>query len=334
MSSPSSPVTVTIDTTAPLPPVITSPANGTRINNKTPTIQGTAEGGITVVISIDNTSVDTTNSSQNGSWVFSIPLSASLTDGSYIITAKAIDSANNTSPQSSPVLLTVDTIPPRVLDTNPPDQASNVQINEVVKAVFSEPLDPSSFENSTSFTVMDNNGNSVAGDVSLDQDGMKASFHLRFNSSLSYSETYTANVSRRIRDMAGNKLDPERTWTFTTEKKPDVIPPKVVVTDPADNARGIPMNKIIIATFSKEMNPSTMNVDTFTVSERGSTQRIGGAVFRNPDDGKVWKFKPRSSLKEYTAYTAMISKEASDITGNKMDSEYSWIFTTEQITPG
>ena len=65
-------INITIDTTPPLPPEITSPINGLSINTVTPTIQGTAEPGVRVEIFVDSTLIGSADVSQGGIWSFTI----------------------------------------------------------------------------------------------------------------------------------------------------------------------------------------------------------------------------------------------------------------------
>ena len=114
---------ITIDTTAPLKPTITSPVTGSTTNNNKPTISGTAELSSTVLIFDGSTPYGTTTaaSTGTGAWSFTpSPTSTALTDGSHTFTAKAKDAAGNTGPASTAVIVTIDTIaPPKPTITSP-----------------------------------------------------------------------------------------------------------------------------------------------------------------------------------------------------------------------
>ncbi len=111
-SSSSTPVRVTIDTTAPGAPVITDPPNGSTIGLPSPTLRGTAEPGSSVVLVIDSVVVGTVVADASGAWSFA---TAPLTEGQHAVTATAKDGAGNVSPASPQTVFTVDT---RVLDTS------------------------------------------------------------------------------------------------------------------------------------------------------------------------------------------------------------------------
>ena len=91
----------------PDPPVIIAPADGSTINDSTPTITGTGEPGATVTVSVDGTEIaDDVLVDDDGNW--SLPLTAPLGDGDHTATALQTDPAGNVSPEASSTF-TVDT---------------------------------------------------------------------------------------------------------------------------------------------------------------------------------------------------------------------------------
>jgi len=117
-SGPSNSVTITIDTTAPDKPVITSPANGDpATSNHSPTITGTANpnevgGTITVIETTGGTSVNlcTTTVTAMGTW--SCVPDDPMADGEHTITATDTDLAGNVSQNADPVTFTIDEAAP------------------------------------------------------------------------------------------------------------------------------------------------------------------------------------------------------------------------------
>ncbi len=103
-----------------------------------------------------------------------------------------------------------DLIPPTVVMTLPIDLATNVPVNQTVTADFSENLNGSTV-NTSSFTLM--NGNeSVVGLVSYA--GITATFNP--SDDLLPLTEYTAILTTDIQDLAGNAMENEYSWTFTT----------------------------------------------------------------------------------------------------------------------
>ena len=114
----STPLTVTIDTAAPVAPStpdlvatsdsgISSTDNVTRVT--TPTFAGTAEANATVTLFDGTTVIGTTHANAAGAW--SVAASV-LTNGIHAISAKATDLAGNVSAASGSLSVTIDTIAP------------------------------------------------------------------------------------------------------------------------------------------------------------------------------------------------------------------------------
>jgi N-acetylneuraminic acid mutarotase len=98
---------VIVDTIAPARPSVTSP--GRTVNTSTFTLNGGAEKGSTVQLYVDGALTDTFPAdATTNTWNRSI----SLTDGSYSVSVTATDLALNTSPESVPVTIKVDSTPP------------------------------------------------------------------------------------------------------------------------------------------------------------------------------------------------------------------------------
>ncbi|WP_395377193.1 Ig-like domain-containing protein [Marinicella sp. W31] len=106
----SPPTFVTVDQTAPNMPVITAPLDGALINDNTPTVSGTAEAGVTVVVMGPNGESCSAMADSAGNW--SCDVTPALNDGSNQLDATASDPVGNTSGADN-VTITVDsTIPP------------------------------------------------------------------------------------------------------------------------------------------------------------------------------------------------------------------------------
>ncbi|MCE4226781.1 hemagglutinin [Methylobacterium sp. C25] len=108
VSGASAAVALTIDTTAPVAPVLAALTGPT--NNTSPTITGTAEAGSTVTISENGTVLGTAVAGANGA--FSFTPATALAAGANSFTATARDAAGNVSGASAAVALTIDTTAP------------------------------------------------------------------------------------------------------------------------------------------------------------------------------------------------------------------------------
>ncbi len=103
--------------------------------------------------------------------------------------------------------------------------------------------------------------------------------------------------------------------------------PYVILTEPANNATDVAVNTAITATFSEAMDSSTITPDTFLVND-GSIN-ITAVTYSN----RTATFTPATDLDYNTTYTATITTGAKDLTGNALEDDYTWSFTT-QSEPG
>ena len=99
-----------------------------------------------------------------------------------------------------------DATPPTVSSTSPALNAANVAINTAITATFSEAMDASTITTAT-FTV-----GGVTGTVTYT--GTTATFTP--TTSLAYSTTYTATITTGAKDLAGNAMAANYSWSFTT----------------------------------------------------------------------------------------------------------------------
>jgi acyl-coenzyme A thioesterase PaaI-like protein len=123
-----------------------------------------------------------------------------------------------------------DTTPPTVTARTPADDAVNVSLGTSVSATFSEPIAAASVT-ATSFVLRDGNGNAVNASVSASG----ATATLQPSAPLQPSTKYTTTLlsgSNGIKDLAGNALASDVTWSFTT-LTPDVTPPSAAIGFPA-----------------------------------------------------------------------------------------------------
>ena len=208
---------------------------------------------------------------------------------------------------------------PIVVSTVPANGATAVALNTLVSATFNVPIDSTTL-NSRTFFVKQGNTN-VAGSISYM--GMTAIFTPA--ATLLPNTVYTGTVTTGIRDKARNAPKENYVWSFTTGVAPDTIPPRVISTDPINSDINVPVTKIISATFSKVMNPATINTTTFTLRQ-GITAVTGLVTYT----GSTASFAPTVTLAFNTTYIATITTGAKDMAGNALVNNYVWSFTTAQ----
>ncbi|MEJ7911755.1 MAG: Ig-like domain-containing protein, partial [Chitinophagaceae bacterium] len=208
---------------------------------------------------------------------------------------------------------------PKVVSTTPVDGATSVSINTAVNVSFNEALNPASL-NAETFTLTAGNV-AVAGAYSFT--GKTAT--LSPTSALTPNTTYTGTITTGVKDPAGNAIQANYVWRFTTGAAPDVQSPTVIATDPQDLATGVALSKKISATFSEVMDSlsTTLNF-TLSNTSMGGTPVPGTVSY----SGSTVLFTPSSMLTANTTYRATITSGARDVAGNRMLSDYTWSFTT------
>ena len=97
----------------------------------------------------------------------------------------------------------------------------------------------------------------------------------------------------------------------------------VLSTDPADNATGVLLNKIITATFSVPMEALSITGSTFTIKQ-GTTAVAGSVTY----SGSTATFTPTANLLSGVTYTGTITTGAKNIAGTSLLNDYVWKFST------
>ena len=110
----------------------------------------------------------------------------------------------------------------------------------------------------------------------------------------------------------------------------DTSVPTVTAVMPANAAAVVALNSSINATFSKVLNPLTINATTFTLSQgTAPVLPVSGTVVYS---GKVAAFYPTSNFTVGAVYTATVTTGVKDTLGNALASNYSWSFTAGTAT--
>ena len=119
---------------------------------------------------------------------------------------------------------TSDTVPPTVTSTIPSNGATGVGVNSLVRVTFNKEIDALSVNQST-FTLR-NGGTSISGMVAYNSSTRTATYTPSAN--LLYETTYTATITKNVKDLAGNTMVADYSWTFTTQSQTPVKPPAPV----------------------------------------------------------------------------------------------------------
>lgn len=105
------------------------------------------------------------------------------------------------------------------------------------------------------------------------------------------------------------------------------ICPVVLSTIPEDGDINVPLNQVISVTFNEELDPETVNSQTFKVN---GTSAVAGTVTYS---GTTAFFTPAANLLPNTSYTGTVTTGIKDPMGNALQQNYVWSFITiPQIT--
>ncbi len=217
-----------------------------------------------------------------------------------------------------------DTVAPKVLSTTASDGATGVPRNASIVGHFSEKMHPATLTTAT-FTLTGPGVTPVSGAVA--HSGIHAIFTPSAN--LAAGTLFEATITTGAKDLAGNALVSDYTWSFTTGAALDTTAPTVPSSTPVDGTIGIPRNTNVIATFSEEMNPATLTTATFKVTGPGATPVSGAITY----SGTHAIFTPFANLAASTLFEATITTGAKDLAGNALASAFTWSFTTGASAP-
>ncbi|WP_224240615.1 adventurous gliding motility protein AgmC [Hyalangium gracile] len=287
--------TFNVDATAPAAPVVSTPVDGARTNDTTPTYTGTAEANSTVTVYVDGNLVGTTVADASGNWTFTQP--TALPEGSHAVYVTATDAAGNISPDSNTNTFLVDTTPPPT------------------PVVFT-PADGSVITDNTPTYTGSASGATI---VRIFVDGIEIAFTTVTGGSWSYTQpTPLPDGQHTIMviavDGAGNTSPNSNTNTFIVDTMP---PPAPVVLTPANGST------------------SNDNTPTYTgTAEANSTVTVyvdGNPVGTTTADASGnWTFTPTTPLADgqHAVYAT-----ATDVVGNVSPNSNTNTFTVDTVAP-
>ena len=100
----------------------------------------------------------------------------------------------------------------------------------------------------------------------------------------------------------------------------DTTPPMVLSTIPQANAIEVAPTANVKASFSEDMDSTTINGTTFQLFKKGTTTQIAATVSYNATTGTA-KLDPIKDLSRGVAYKAVVTTWAKDVTGNRLDQD-------------
>jgi hypothetical protein len=217
------------------------------------------------------------------------------------------------------------TTAPVVVSVSPQSGAVGVPVNARVDVVVSAPVSAASVVSGT--VVVSAGGTPVTGTLSVSSDRMMVTFVP--GSLLGASTAYTVNVSG-LTDQAGNTVVPfASSFTTGTSGVADTTRPSVVNVSPAMNASGVAVSSNIVLTFSKAVDPSTVNNSTVPIASNSSLYPVLAGNYAV--NGNTVTFTPLSPLPGNTLiYIGVYFNGVTDLAGNGTNG-FSSTFTTAAV---
>ncbi len=220
-------------------------------------------------------------------------------------------------------------VPPTVISTIPLNGATNVPLNQIVSATFSEAMNPSTI-NANTFMLTGPGATPVAGFLTYSAIANTLTFTPTVK--LAPSTVFTGTITTGVTDLAGTAMVSNYVWSFTTGTTQSTTPPELLSTVPANLATNVPLNQAVSATFTKAMDPLTITTGTFLLT--GPTGPVAGTVTYDAVNF-IATFTPAVLLTNNSIYTATVTNGATDIYGNPLGSSGApnpWSFTTGTTT--
>lgn len=214
---------------------------------------------------------------------------------------------------------TSDNSGPQVSSVDPSSNSTVISINTTVRSQFSEDILPSSVT-ASSFYVTGPSGN-ISGNLAVS--GLQIIFTP--TAALSFNTNYQATITTAVRDMSGNAMASNFSWSFKTEGQVDTTPPTILSVTPSDASTNVLVNSAVTILFSEAIDQGTVSISL----KDGSGTAVNGSISFS---GNSAIFTPAANLAYNTAYTVTVAAGVKDLSGNMTTASSSGSFTTAPAT--
>lgn len=104
----------------------------------------------------------------------------------------------------------------------------------------------------------------------------------------------------------------------------DTVWLELLDTGPSHGATGVARAVTVSATFSDELDPTTVNAGTFMLFQQAALVTVDVSA-----TGRVAWLAPRNVLDFSTTYTVRLTEQVRDTAGHRLQRGYNWEFTTK-----
>ena len=209
---------------------------------------------------------------------------------------------------------------PAVTYVTPSNNAAGVGTNSPVTVSFSKPMNRESL--ATAITLVDAQTGAALPLQGLSYDAENKIATVTPLQPLQADGRVRATVSTAAKDAGGNAMDADYAWTFGTAAGTDTTAPEVSSHSPADGAAGVKLNTHVAMSLSEPMNAVSLQ-GAFGLSRAGVA--VPGKLAYI---GQAAVFTAAAPLAPQTDYVATLRRTASDVAGNPMVADHTWVFST------
>ena len=209
-----------------------------------------------------------------------------------------------------------DTTPATPTSSNPTNGATGVPVTSTVSITYNKAINPATVNTST-FLVYQGNYPPWAGGIQLSGTYSVSGGTITFTpvSPLAGGVVFGAYVYG-VQDLAGNTANTAQI-SFTTANVADTTPPTVVMVSPANGASNVGRNTQVSITFSKSINPGSINPGTYySAAVFNGNNLLTNAVSMSTDNRTM--YFNAGALPANAVITVILTNDLQDLSGNHL----------------
>ena len=218
--------------------------------------------------------------------------------------------------------------------------ATKVPVNSQIVISYSKLVDPLSVNSNSIYIYRTSDSLQISGTYSVDNsNGTNGTVTFTPSANLPSSSTiqvYSNYSGNNVTDLSGNNFV-GNSEQFATAGTADPTPPTITSVTPLNNSTNLGLNTVVTLTFSKPLNPSTVNTNTFNLFNgncvpvvNNCSQRMNPSIGISADHQVVTM---STGLPQNALITVVATSGVQDLAGNSL-ADFSSTFTTVQLTSG
>ena len=202
-----------------------------------------------------------------------------------------------------------DTTPPTIAARTPTPNATNVARDTGIIIDFSESLDPATIHSNSIELFNVGNGQEILCNIGLTSIAGQSNRRITLTPSalLAYNTQYQAFVRTLVKDVAGNAIAAESSWTFTTTTQLSVDS-----RIPTASASNVAVNTNITVNFNKPLNTATITTSSFKLVNVGTGVQVTAGAFSFLNGNQQVVFNPTNDLALSTQYQVTLTTAIAD----------------------